>query len=87
LSAPHSSISKNIIISLKPGHVDTFRQNIDKNPYCKMFKNNHKDFEKIRNLTVFRVFGKFNKKPGDPQTTTIKMRMLRTAIEKIMLCN
>ena len=44
----------------------------------------NENFEGLKVLNIFRVFGKSNEKPGDPQTTTIKMRMLRTAIEKII---
>ena len=44
----------------------------------------NENFEGLKLLNIFRVFGKSNEKPGDPQTTTIKMRMLRTAIEKII---
>ena len=43
----------------------------------------NENFEGLKVLNIIRVFGKSNDKPGDPQTTTIKMRMLRTAIEKI----
>ena len=44
----------------------------------------NENFKGPKLLNIFRVFGKSNEKPGDPQTTTIKMRMLRTAIEKII---